>query len=336
MLKRYKYLIAGIIVVFVSCGKDEDNNPQQSDINYKQEMRRFVQNLSLYAKNINADFIIIPQNGQELVTQNGEENGTPSIEYLNSIDGVGREDLFYGFENDNDPTPENEKNYMIAFLDICEQHGIEVLTTDYCYSHNKMDNSYQLNEEKNYISFAAPERNLNVIPDYPENPHNANSNNINTLSDAKNFLYLINPENFPTKQDFINTVSITNFDVIIMDCFFNEEEFTTQEINNLKSKQNEGKRLVISYISIGEAENYRYYWQYNWINNPPDWLEDENPNWQGNYKVRYWEKDWQEIIFGKNNSYLNKILNAGFDGAYLDIIDAFEYFEEQENNNSPH
>jgi cysteinyl-tRNA synthetase len=336
MLKRYKYLIAGIIVVFVSCGKDEDNNPQQSDINYKQEMRRFVQNLSLYAKNINADFIIIPQNGQELVTQNGEENGTPSIEYLNSIDGVGREDLFYGFENDNDPTPENEKNYMIAFLDICEQHGIEVLTTDYCYSHNKMDNSYQLNEEKNYISFAAPERNLNVIPDYPENPHNANSNNINTLSDAKNFLYLINPENFPTKQDFINTVSITNFDVIIMDCFFNEEEFTTQEINNLKSKQNEGKRLVISYISIGEAENYRYYWQYNWINNPPDWLEYENPNWQGNYKVRYWEKDWQEIIFGKNNSYLNKILNAGFDGAYLDIIDAFEYFEEQENNNSPH
>ena len=23
-----------------------------------------------------------------------------------------------------------------------------------------------------------------------------------------------------------------------------------------------------------------------------------------------------------------KIINAGFDGAYLDIIDAFEYFEE--------
>lgn len=336
MLKKYKYLIAGIIMVFVSCGKDEDNNPQQSDINYKQEMRRFVQNLSLYAKNINDDFIIIPQNGQELVTQNGEENGSPSIEYLNSFDGVGREDLFYGFENDNEPTLENDKIYIIAFLDICEQHGIEVLTTDYCYSHDKMDNSYQLNEEKNYISFAAPERNLNVIPDYPENPHNVNSNNISILSDAKNFLYLINPENFPTKQDFINTVSLTNFDVIIMDCFFNEEEFTTREINNLKIKQNGGKRLVISYISIGEAENYRYYWQDNWINNPPDWLGDENPNWQGNYKVHYWEKDWQEIIFGNNNSYLNKILNAGFDGAYLDIIDAFEYFEEQGNNNSPH
>ncbi len=336
MLKKYKYLIAGIIMIFVSCGKDEDNNPQQSDINYKQEIRKFVQDISVYAKNINADFIIIPQNGQELVTKNGEENGTPSIEYLNFIDGVGREDLFYGFENDNEPTPENDKIYMIAFLDICEQHGTEVLTTDYCYSHDKMDNSYQLNEEKNYISFAAPERDLNVIPDYPENPHNTNSNNINSLSDAKNFLYLINPENFPTKQDFINAVSQTDFDIIIIDCFFNEEEFSSQEINNLKIKQNGGQRLVISYMSIGEAEDYRYYWQDNWINNPPDWLGDENPNRQGNYLVRYWEKDWQEIIFGNDNSYLKKILNAGFNGAYLDIIDAFEYFEERENNNRPH
>jgi len=36
-----------------------------------------------------------------------------------------------------------------------------------------------------------------------------------------------------------------------------------------------------------------------------------------------------QIIYGNNNSYLKKILDAGFDGVYLDIIDAFEYFENQ-------
>ena len=80
-------------------------------------------------------------------------------------------------------------------------------------------------------------------------------------------------------------------------------------------------------MSIGEAEDYRYYWESDWDNNPPEWIAFENADWPGNYVVKYWNKDWQNIIFGNKNSYLKKILDAGFDGVYLDIIDAFEYFE---------
>jgi cysteinyl-tRNA synthetase len=207
---------------------------------------------------------------------------------------------------------------------------VEVLTIDYCNSHDKMDDSYTQNDLKGYISFAAPERNLNVIPDYPPQPFHANSNDIATLAAVKNFLYLINPENFATKQDFIDAVSATNYDLIVMDCFFNDSEYTVPEIAQLKTKQNGGKRLVVSYMSIGEAEDYRYYWQDGWSAHPPEWLEKENPDWEGNYKVKYWHEEWQEIICGTNSSYLKRILDAGFDGVYLDIIDAFEYFEEQE------
>jgi len=32
---------------------------------------------------------------------------------------------------------------------------------------------------------------------------------------------------------------------------------------------------------------------------------------------------------GNSEAYLKKTLDAGFDGVYLDIIDAFEYYEEQ-------
>lgn len=85
--------------------------------------------------------------------------------------------------------------------------------------------------------------------------------------------------------------------------------------------------MVIAYMSIGEAEEYRYYWNENWSEGSPEWLEKENPQWDGNYKVRYWNKNWQDIIFGTESSYVKKILDAGFDGAYLDIVDAYEYYE---------
>jgi cysteinyl-tRNA synthetase len=54
-----------------------------------------------------------------------------------------------------------------------------------------------------------------------------------------------------------------------------------------------------------------------------------NPDWEGNYKVRYWDPGWQAIIYGSPHSYLDKIIAAGFDGVYLDIIDAYWYYEEQ-------
>lgn len=113
-----------------------------------------------------------------------------------------------------------------------------------------------------------------------------------------------------------------------MDLFFHDDtEFSAAEVDQLKNKANGGKRLVVSYMSIGEAEDYRYYWQSGWTENNPSWLDSENPDWEGNFKVRYWEDEWQNIIFGTQDSYLQKILDANFDGVYLDIIEAYEHFE---------
>ncbi len=34
-----------------------------------------------------------------------------------------------------------------------------------------------------------------------------------------------------------------------------------------------------------------------------------------------------QIILTGEDSYLMRIVNIGFDGVYLDLVDAFEYFE---------
>ncbi|RKZ04033.1 hypothetical protein DRQ21_03980 [Candidatus Fermentibacteria bacterium] len=319
------------VVAFLVCGGcsgSDVEGPPEGNINYRQEMRDFVTDIGNYARGVNGSFIVVPQNGQELVTDTGEGDGTPVSAYLNSIDATGREGLFYGYDDDDQPTSTEDLQHMLNLCLVCEQYGVEVLTTDYCFTHSKMDDSYSLNQQNGFISFAADHRDLNNIPDYPAQPYNSNSDDISDISQAKNFLYLINGENYGTKQEFIDAVSATNYDVVIMDLCFNEVMFTQAEVQQLKTKQNGGTRLVICYMSIGEAEDYRFYWQSGWTTGNPEWLGAENPNWAGNYKVRYWYPEWQAIIFGSSNSYLDKILDAGFDGVYLDIVDAFEYYED--------
>lgn len=335
-MKKLTWIIILAVALFFmpGCGgnngDDQDGSDQDStpETNYRQEMRSFVQGISTYAKGIVSNFIVIPQNGHDLLTENGEETGIPAANYLEKIDGVGREDLFYGYNDDNEATPTTEIAYMIAFMDIAENNGVEVLVTDYCSTQSYMEDSYAQNYVKGYISFAADHRELDNIPAFPPNPYNANYLDITSLANAMNFLYLINPGSFSDKEAFLNAIKRTSYDLVITDLYYaGTQALTANEISSLKVKTNGGTRLVIAYMSIGEAENYRYYWQSEWATNPPSWLAEENPNWPGNYKVRYWQTSWQDIIYGNDNSYLKKILDAGFDGVYLDIIDAFEYFE---------
>ncbi len=310
----------------LSCNTDKDEIPH----NYRKDMRDFVISLSEYAKEVQNGFAIIPQNGIELVTEDDNEDGALVTDYLEAIDGHGQESLLYGYNNDDEPTPANETTWLQSFLDRSKASGNTILVTDYCSTPSSMDNSYSTNETAGYISFAADERNLNNIPTHPDPIHNENTISVISLAEVENFLYLINPENYNAKADFIAAVAATNYDLILIDLFFNDgSEFSSSEITQLKQKANGGSRLVVCYMSIGEAEDYRYYWQSSWSENPPSFLKEENPNWAGNYKVEYWNQEWQQIIFGGENAYLDKVLSAGFDGVYLDIIDAYEYFEEQ-------
>lgn len=98
----------------------------------------------------------------------------------------------------------------------------------------------------------------------------------------------------------------------------------------------ENNVIPIAYLSIGEAESYRYYWEKSWLgksddsqltSKAPKWLGHTNPDWEGNYKVRYWDPDWRDTII---KPYLDKIIEQGFSGVYLDIIDGFEYWSDSE------
>ncbi len=325
-------LVAMGALILVACssgwhGEDRD---------FRQHMRDLVGAIGDYARAQRAGFLVIPQNGHELLTQDGEPGGAPSAAYLSAIDGVGREDLFFGYGGDGLPTPAAERDRMAAFMDLALQHGVRPLVTDYCSGVEAVDESFALAGARGYLSFAAPRRELDVVPLYPTAPIDANASDVATLAEARNFLYLLNPDSarFPTRPDYLAAVAATDYDVVILDLFHedadgNPTSLTAADLAEIRTKGRGGSRLLVCYLSIGEAESYRYYWHAAWTraSGRPSWLAEENPDWPGNYKVEYWDPEWQAILLGSDGAYLDRILAAGFDGVYLDIIDAYEYFE---------
>lgn len=316
-----RILLCLIVIHLLGCKKEE------SKIDYRQEMRKFVVSISNYTRSLQPGFIVIPQNGEQLLTADGLGSSSWATDYMQAIDGIGREDLFYGYNNDDEATGPSDQETMLPLMDVAKAANLKVLVTDYCSDVSHMQDSYQQNNNHAYISFAADHRELDNIPSYPAVPYNMDTNNVYTLGQAKNFLYIINTDAYETKELFLNALAATNYDAIIMDINFNDSFFTNAEITALKHKQNGGLRKIICYMSIGEAENYRYYWQPLWNGVPPAWMVAENGEWEGNFVVKYWEPEWQHIIYGNANSYAHKIIETGFDGVYLDIIDGFEFFE---------
>lgn len=131
-------------------------------------------------------------------------------------------------------------------------------------------------------------------------------------------------------------VAGTDFDIIVTDYSRDGSEdgrYSSDEMDVMKAAGKD--RTVLAYLSIGEAEDYRYYFDSSWTGvigsqpsaEAPCWLGQTNPEWRGNYKVQYWSEDWQNTIF----DYLDKIIDDGFDGVYLDIIDAYEYWGDEDN-----
>jgi cysteinyl-tRNA synthetase, unknown class len=78
-------------------------------------------------------------------------------------------------------------------------------------------------------------------------------------------------------------------------------------------------------MNIGAAENWRYYWNSNWRLNNPIWLKKKYVGYEDEFYVQFWHDNWKKIIYRNSESYLKKILDAGFDGVFLDNVEAY-YF----------
>lgn len=325
-----KILLLLIFVSAVLCHSKDKNSEENTKKNvienetmredskkeiYKDRMKNFIEHIK---KNSN-DKYIITQNGNELYFRDEklDEN------FIKITDGTTQESLYYGdVLKFNVMTNKEDKNYMLSLLNPIRKTGKPVFVINYGKGIDRKGFLKLEDKKTKFVSELLP--NFEATDIY--NPINSfNNDNITSLKQVKNFLLLLNPEKFKDINQYFEYLKNTDFDLLIIEPSHDGVFFTKNQISELKNKKNGERRIVISYFSIGEAEDYRSYWKNDWNKKLPSWIVEENPNWKGNYIVKYWNNEWKSIV----NEYQKNLDDIGVDGYLLDTVDSYYYFHEK-------
>ncbi len=284
---------------------------------YRDRMRDLIREIK---SNTSKERILITQNGNELYFRNKElDKG-----FFYVTDGTTQEDLYYGADFKlTKPASKEENARMLELLLPIRKAGKPVFAINYGVGNKAREDLLKKNRQTNFINELIPSFGAEV-PYVPL--QNFNSGDINSLSDVKNFLLLLNPEKFKDVNSYFEYLKGTDYDLLIIEPS-HDKLMTRSQIEALKTKKNGGKRIVIAYFSIGEAGDYREYWKKEWKNKDrrPSWIMEENPNWEGDYMVKYWSGEWKQIV----REYQKKLDEIGVDGYLLDTVDTYYYFEDK-------
>ena len=303
-------------------------------VDYREEMRRFVQNISAYVRKTKPEFTVLTMNGLELLTKPAEGNETlqyPARTYIRTIDGVIQEGVFYGIPTLEVATVPERRTPLLQRLAVAKESRLRILTIDYAQTPAVIDAATKMARDQGFIPFIAPARPLSQLPPYPARPDQENPKSILSLPDVKNFLYLPESTGFGREDEYAMALHGTNYDMLILDVFHGRAALSRTAIETMKYKKLGARRMVMARVNVGTAEAYRYYWRPEWREGSPRWINAPSPGNPDRYYVAYWQPEWQQIVSGGNQSYLFGILQQGFDGIVLDGVEAYRFFEGTTN-----
>lgn len=320
--------------------------PPRSIMNYRNLMRENVITLSNYGKSRRPGFQIMVHEGQDLLTRslweyhlegylkarNAGENvedpaflinlkqtspayeplvGSRAAEYLKSIDAIAVNNRYCGkiqpspaIANNNLPLISldncaNEKNYDAAIA-----ASLQDKTLLYAFIH----------KDKAFRKIAAQP----II--------NENAENIFNLRSAKNISFLLNDELYADKNDFIEAVRASNYDIVVIEPYFHgTQPFTPEDVNAMQYKKNGTRRQLLARFRVSEAKDTDYYWKSSWKIGSPGWLVRASFVEPHAAITRYWHDDWKNLM----SRYFKGIVDSGYDGAFLTGLENHRYFEQQ-------
>jgi cysteinyl-tRNA synthetase, unknown class len=122
------------------------------------------------------------------------------------------------------------------------------------------------------------------------------------------------------KDGQLGQIAEGGFDLAVIDLARDGKNgfFTHEEIDAVKQKG----VIVLAYFEIGAIENYRPEWK----DIPEDLKVGVVKGWPKERLVKFWEERWWPVVKGR----VDQALKAGFDGAYLDMVTAYEEIPAKE------
>ena len=124
----------------------------------------------------------------------------------------------------------------------------------------------------------------------------------------------------------LESIARSDLDLIVLDPSLDDDRgrfVTRAQCRSIQQRSDGSRRVVLGYLCVGEVGTNRWYWPTAWRKNVPDWVGAENPNWPGARSVQYWNAEWQALVFADSDSMLDRIMDAGFDGVFLDRVDGY-------------
>lgn len=121
----------------------------------------------------------------------------------------------------------------------------------------------------------------------------------------------------------LRQIADSDYDMVVIEPIYTEAENTDYPIAATLAQLHQKPRIVLAYIDIGQAEEWRRYWQPDWRIGAPAWIVANDPDgWDGNYPVAFWHPEWKHIWLGQNGL-IADLARRGFDGVYLDWVEAY-------------
>ena len=92
-----------------------------------------------------------------------------------------------------------------------------------------------------------------------------------SLDDVRTWLYLIDVN---LDEETIEQIAQSQYDMVVLDFIRSESNNTDYPLQDVIQRIHSGSRpkLVLAYIDIGEAEEYRTYWRDDWGIGNPEWI----------------------------------------------------------------
>jgi cysteinyl-tRNA synthetase, unknown class len=301
-------------------------------LDLRDEMRKFVQSISRYARRRKPNFIIVVQDGLELLIKRDDvdENRTsPARTYMRSIDGVMAQGIFYDIKSPGKPPPPDRQRGLLSRADFAHKNGIKVFTLDFGDGRAVIDSAFSQASKRGFVSLVSnqPFTDISQIPSYPTRPFGENPNSIVALKQVRNFVVITNSQSFGRQDQFALKVHDNNYDMVVVDVYHGRKPLSRQAVETLKYKKLGAKRLVLAHMDLGAAASYAYYWQDNWREGSPSWINAPVREDPDRYNVEFWRPAWQQIISGNTNSFIYGLIAQGFDGAVISGVEAFKFFE---------
>lgn len=302
--------------------------------NYRDGMRDFISGLASYARARDSEFIVATRGGFDLLSWSRREFdleevkrnplarilpdtilpvGMPIRRYIQQLNGI----ILNGQYCAPLRVPRDELQAMTKM-------GLKFLSIELCRDEAMATSAQRAAIQAGVVAHVDPDResSFGMLPSGRPSPENPG--NVEALGSARNMLVMLDNAAYPSREEWLAALQATNYDVLVTDAFYKgNQSLTKDEIHKLKFKQIGARRLVLARLSVGYAEDERFYWKREWRVGEPSCIQGFSQEGPGVYSVEYWNPAWQAIV-GK---YFTGIMDLGFDGVVLDGVEAYRRWE---------